>query len=289
MAVQGPVMPRRRIANELRRLREESGHTLEHVARELMISTSKLSRLENAQGSPKPRDVRDLIQFYGLAGSQLAAKLTRWVKASDEDGWWVDYSKTLPTGLDAHIAYETEASVARVYTIPVIPVLLQTRDYARAYYSTAEPWWTAGEIKQLVEVREHRKRALDEREDMDPLRLVAVTHEASIRQLVGSKSIMREQLDYLVERSTHSNIELRVFPFSTPSLFTSTGMYAYFEFPDELDDDIVNIETHAGFRYIESPETVAHYREYYEELYRHALDPEDTRSLLRKVRDESFG
>ncbi|MFZ0877169.1 MAG: helix-turn-helix transcriptional regulator [Pseudonocardiaceae bacterium] len=47
-------MPRKRLGNELKRLREESGRTLGEVAHALMISTSKLSRLENAQGSPRP-------------------------------------------------------------------------------------------------------------------------------------------------------------------------------------------------------------------------------------------
>ena len=38
--------------------------TLDEVAAETLISTSKLSRLENGQGVPQPRDIRDLINFY---------------------------------------------------------------------------------------------------------------------------------------------------------------------------------------------------------------------------------
>ena len=59
--VTGPLGPRRAIATNLKRLREESGQSLNDVATPLMISTSKLSRLENAQGKPNPRDIRDLI------------------------------------------------------------------------------------------------------------------------------------------------------------------------------------------------------------------------------------
>ena len=51
--VSGPLGPRRRIATTLKRLREESDQNLTDVARELLISTSKLSRLENAQGKPR--------------------------------------------------------------------------------------------------------------------------------------------------------------------------------------------------------------------------------------------
>ncbi|HEX3591557.1 MAG TPA: helix-turn-helix transcriptional regulator, partial [Pseudonocardiaceae bacterium] len=99
-AIQGPVLPRKRIAAELKRLREQSGLTLEQVAEELLISTSKLSRLENAQGSPQARDVRDLINFYKIDGTDLAAKLTRWVRASHRQGWWHDYSDAITGDLD---------------------------------------------------------------------------------------------------------------------------------------------------------------------------------------------
>ena len=80
----GPIVPRRRIAAELRRLREERGLTLDQVAGSVLISTSKLSRLENAQGSPQLRDVRDLIREYGLADTPLANELTPWTHGAPE-------------------------------------------------------------------------------------------------------------------------------------------------------------------------------------------------------------
>ena len=57
----GPLAPRRAIGDALRRLREDRGKSLGDVAGDLMMSTSKLSRLEKAQGTPLPRDMRDLI------------------------------------------------------------------------------------------------------------------------------------------------------------------------------------------------------------------------------------
>ncbi|MEU5266011.1 helix-turn-helix transcriptional regulator [Amycolatopsis sp. NPDC021455] len=286
---QGPIVPRRRIADTLKRLRDESGRTLEEVAAALLISTSKLSRLENAQGSPQARDVRDLIRFYGIEDTQLAERLTRWVRASGRKAWWTDFSQTTATpGLDAHLAYESEATVARIYTIPLLPALLQTPDYARAQYSSHEPWWSAAEVDQLVDLRERRKHALAERDGLEPLKLVAVTHECAVRQFVGSREIMRAQLDHLVERSTAPNIELRVFPLAHPPLFSMSCMYAYFEFEDELDRDIVHIETHAGFRHIETAETVGYYRGYHDDLVAASLEPDESRALIRRIQAEQF-
>lgn len=284
-AIQGPVLPRKRIAAELKRLREEAGLTLEQVAEELLISTSKLSRLENAQGSPQARDVRDLINFYRIDGTDLATKLTRWVRAAHRQGWWHDYSDAITGDLDTHIAYESEAAIARVYAIPVLPALLQTADYARAYYAHNEPWRTTSELDALVELRLRRQSSLGERPEQPPLKLIAVAYESGLHQLVGSPEIMRAQLDHLVERSTAPNVDLRILPFDGPMPFTSTCMYAYFEFNDSLDRDVVTVETHAGFRYIETTSRVAAYRRHYEQLVDTALPPDESRALIRTIQD----
>ncbi|TCO58729.1 helix-turn-helix domain-containing protein [Actinocrispum wychmicini] len=280
-------MPRKQLATELRRLREEAGATLEQVARELMISTSKLSRLENAQGRPQPRDVRDLIRYYGLENTTKAEQFMRWVRTAGTRAWWDDYADTIPGGLDTYLATEAEASVIRVYTLPILPVLLQTLDYTRAFLRRTEPWRSSSEIEQLLEVRSRRRQALQFRDDLPPLKLIAVTHESSIRQLVGGPEIMRDQLDYLVDRSAMPNIRLQVLPFARTPPFTSTCMYAYFEF-DDYDRDIVGIETHAGFRYFEAHDQVRRYRRYYDDLLATALSPSESLALVHSVRDEFF-
>ena len=66
--VTGPLGPRRSIATALKQLREDTGKNLNEVAGDLMISTSKLSRMENAQGRPLPRDIKDVITYYGIEG-----------------------------------------------------------------------------------------------------------------------------------------------------------------------------------------------------------------------------
>ena len=91
--ITGPIGPRRNIALTLKQLREESGRTLTDVAGELMISTSKLSRLENAQGQPQRRDIRDLIRHYGIEETPLADQLWQWVAAAERPGWWTDYDE----------------------------------------------------------------------------------------------------------------------------------------------------------------------------------------------------
>jgi transcriptional regulator with XRE-family HTH domain len=280
--VTGPLGPRRHIAANLKQLREESGKLLAEVAGDLLISTSKLSRLENAQGKPQQRDIRDLIRYYGIEGTTLAERLQRWATAAQRPGWWTDYGDQVAGGLDAHLAYEADATVERAYTIPFVPALLQTEDYARAIFRDV---WRCpeDELSQQLEVRRQRQQALHHREGLEPLKLVAVTHESALRQPVGSPQILRDQLDVLVERSEAPNVSLRILPFTVGPVVTMTCMYAYFEYADDLEPDVVHIETHAGFWSIENPNKVAEYRWAHEALVDASLDEEGSRALIRSI------
>ena len=289
--VTGLLGPRRNIAAALRHLREESGKNLSEVADDLMISTSKLSRLENAQGRPQPRDIRDLIRYYGIEDDPLGASLRRWVTSAQRQGWWTYFDDEVlgsvlgGFGLDAHISYEADAAVERIYTLPFLPALLQTDEYATAIFRDMEGR-SEDEIVQLLEVRAQRKRVLSSREGMEPLKLVAVTHESALRQAVGSPEIMNAQLDALIDRSKPSNVSLHVLPFSARPVFTMTCMYAYFEYQGVgMEQDVVHIETHAGYWSIEDPGQVAKYREAHDALVRSSLSEDDTRRLIKLVRD----
>jgi transcriptional regulator with XRE-family HTH domain len=291
--VTGPLGPRRNIAAALRQLREESRKNLSEVADDLLISTSKLSRLENAQGKPQLRDIRDLIRYYGIEGQPLGASLQRWVTAAQRPGWWNDLDDEVlgsvlgGFGLDAHISYEADATVERIYTLPFVPALLQTDEYATAIFRGMEGR-SEDEISQLLKVRAGRKRTLSRREGLDPLELVAVTHESALRQAVGSPEILRDQLDALVEGSKATNVSLHVLPFGAKPVFTMTCMYAYFEYEGAgMEQDVVHIETHAGYWSIEDPDKVAKYREAHDALVKASLSEDDSRELIRSIRDEA--
>jgi transcriptional regulator with XRE-family HTH domain len=279
--VTGPLGPRRGIGDAIRKLREDRGKSLTKVAGDLMMSSSKLSRLENAQGTPLPRDIRDLIGYYQIQGTPLAASLERWVRDAGRRGWWTE---EVIEGLDAHVVYEVDAAVERAYTLPFVPALLQTQDYARAVFRDMEGR-SPDQIHQLLEVRARRQEALLRREGTEPLRLIAVTHESTLHQLVGSPGIMREQLDQLAQRSAASNVSLHVLPFTAKPTFSMTCMYAYLEYGDAGVSDIVHVETHAGFFSVEAVEQVRRYRSAHDALVRASLTEEASRELIGKIRD----
>jgi transcriptional regulator with XRE-family HTH domain len=290
-SVPGPIKPLRAIAAVLKQLRKDSGESLKEVAEALLISRSKLSRLETAQGKPMLRDIRDLIRHYGIEGTPQARRLERWVKAAQEPAWWTEFDDELlePDGLTAYIAFEADAVVERAYTLPFVPALLQTREYAAAYFR-ALGRRSDSEIEQLVTVRERRKQELFARDGQPPLRLVAVMYESALRQVVGSVQIMRDQLGVLAEKPSAPHVHLHVLPFTAAPLFSMTCMYAHFEYDAEgLDQDAVKVESHAGFVTIEDPVRVASYRAAHDALVAAALTEEDSRAFIRSVREELYG
>lgn len=307
--VTGPIGPRRNIASTLKKLREDSEKNLSDVAGDLLISTSKLSRLENAQGKPQLRDIRDLIDYYGIEGTQQATQLRRWVAAAQRPGWWNEYDDDVVGGLDAHLAYEADATVARVYTLPFLPALLHTAEYARALienieprsadYARASPEDTEpssqdtdpsseDKVQELVDLRMQRQEVLSHRDGLDPLQLVAVVHESALRQAVGPPQILHDQLGALIARSAAPNVSLYVLPFSASPVFTMTCMYAYFEYrsDDNLEQDVVHIETLEGFWSIENPQRVADYRKWHDALVSASLTEDASRDLIHSIRDE---
>ena len=212
------------------------------------------------------------------------------MKAAEVPGWWTDFSDDVLQDrlrLDTLLAYEADAAIARIYTLPFVPALLQIDAYTEAVYRDMERR-PEDQIGELLDIRRGRKEALKQRgEGLDPLKLVAVTHECTLRQIVGSPAIMRDQLTELLVRSDDDNVSLHVFPFSAKPTFTMTCMWAYFEYqdPEDLEQDVVQFETPAGLWTIEDPGLVAGYRKAHDSLIDSSLNEEDSRRLIRDIRD----
>src|SRR6202047_1149691 len=128
---QSPTIRRRRLALELRRLRETAGLTCEQVAEHLECSASKISRVETGRVSVSPRDVRDMLDLYGVPAAQRES-LVQLARDSRQKGWWHAFSDTMQPQFATYVGLESAASEIRIYEVSLIPELLQTEDYARA-------------------------------------------------------------------------------------------------------------------------------------------------------------
>ncbi|WP_328872051.1 helix-turn-helix domain-containing protein [Streptomyces sp. NBC_00287] len=276
-----PTVRRRRLGQELRRLRELKGMTAEEVAERLLVSQSKISRLENGRRSISQRDVRDLCGVYEVEDVRIVDSLMQMAKDSRQQGWWHSFGD-IPYSV--YIGLETDAASLRVYDPQVVPGLLQTRTYAEALIAGALPETAAAEVEKRVQVRLRRQERIIAPDN--PLRLWSVLDEAALRRVVGNRSLMREQLEYLVEQSQLPHVTVQVIPFDMGAHPGLNGQYAILEFPDAADSSVVYIEGVTSDLYLEKANDVQKYAVMYEHLRAQALNVDQSRQFIADIAKE---
>jgi transcriptional regulator with XRE-family HTH domain len=276
-----PTVRRRRLGQELRRLRELKGMTAEEVAERLLVSQSKISRLENGRRSISQRDVRDLCGVYEVEDHRIVDSLMQMAKDSRQQGWWHSFGD-IPYSV--YIGLETDAASLRVYDPQVVPGLLQTKQYAEALIAGALPETAPTEIEKRVQVRMRRQERISTEEN--PLRLWTVLDEAALRRVVGNRSLMRDQLEQLVEQSLLPHVTVQVIPFDMGAHPGLNGQYAILEFPDAADSSVVYIEGVTSDLYLEKANDVQKYSVMYEHLRAQALNVEQSRQFIADIAKE---
>ncbi|MFF4588989.1 helix-turn-helix domain-containing protein [Streptomyces sp. NPDC000345] len=276
-----PTVRRRRLGQELRRLREEKGMTAEQVAERLLVSQSKISRLENGRRSISQRDVRDLCGVYEVEDQRMVESLMEMAKDSRQQGWWHAFGD-IPYSV--YIGLETDAESLRVYEPQTVTGLLQTRSYAEAIIRGSLPERPEAEVDKRVQVRLRRQERITTGDS--PLRLWVVLDEAALRRVVGSRLVMREQLEHLAEMSRLPHVTVQVLPFEVGAHPGLNGQYTILEFADASDSSVVYIEGVTSDLYLEKAYDVQQYSVMYEHLRAQALNVEHSRRVIDDLAKE---
>ncbi|MEU1401563.1 helix-turn-helix transcriptional regulator [Streptomyces sp. NPDC005728] len=273
-----PTVRRRRLGQELRRLRELKGMTAEEVAERLLVSQSKISRLENGRRSISQRDVRDLCGVYEVEDQRIVDSLMEMARDSRQQGWWHTFGD-IPYSV--YIGLETDAESLRVYEPQLVTGLLQTRAYAEALVQGALPETSTAEIEKRVQVRMRRQERITA--ENNPLRLWVVLDEAALKRVVGSRLVMREQLEHLIEMSQLPHVTVQVLPFEVGAHPGLNGQYAILEFTDAADSSVVYLEGVTSDLYLEKAQDVQKYAVMYEHLRAQSLNVEQSRQYISTV------
>jgi transcriptional regulator with XRE-family HTH domain len=277
---QGASVAGRRLAAELRRLREHAGLTGEEASQNLGWSGSKLSRIELHRIGVKQADLRELLDLYGVDETyrdELLALARESKQKSPPQKAAARFPQVAP-----YVSAEAEAESVWNWEPQVIPGLLQTPEYTRA---VRELWrcmfpGPPGETDRWAETRLLRQQVL---ERDPPLQLSVVIEESVLRRRFGDRTVMRQQLEHLVEASELPNVEVRIYPLNGEHPSLATGAFSYMQFPQVHDvplHDIVSVEHLEGTSDLEDEELTFMYRVAFENLRGWAHDPEQSRSLI---------
>jgi len=274
-ADRSPMLRRRELASQLRDLRKQSGRTVEDVARELLCSPPKISRIETGVRPASLRDVRDLCTIYGVDDS-LRDRLMTLAREAKQQGWWNKYDDI---AVDRLIGLEIEAAQISSYESYVIPWMFQTREYARAVIRGFLPRIADHVLDERVAARLTRQKIITRE---SPPRFWSMVDESALRRRVGSPHIMRDQLKRMIELAAIPNMMLQVVPFS---LGAHPGLYNTFTLLEFKPGQppVVYVENMAGGLYVERASDVDRYEEALMHLRTGALDPESSVSLIEQV------
>lgn len=252
-----PTVRRRRLAAELKRLREAHGMTADLAARQVGISKSSLSRIENALVSVLPPVVRALLELYGVGEDDIDA-LVQVARDARKRGWWQKYDDVLPSWFSVYVGLEAEAAEIKGFEPQLVPGLLQTSEYARAVIRAEHPDAPDAEVERRVELRLRRQ----DREQ--PPRLWYVLDEAVLHRPVGGRAVMRRQLDRILKIASLPGNTVQVLPFDLGEHASMGSAFSVLTFRESADPPVGYVETRAGSLYLEGQQV-----EDYAAVFRH--------------------
>ena len=283
-----PTVRRRRLAAELRGIRESKGKNGDTVAAALKWSASKISRYERARTGLRPREVERLLDYYQITG-QRRALLLGLAEDAAQKGWWEEFGDSLSDDYKQFVGLEHEATSMAIWHVDVVTGLLQTEAYARhiiSSYSRVEPI-APGMIGRLVRVRMKRQQVLDREE----LQLSVVLDESVLQRRIADDSVMYEQLQRLAEACDRPNLTLQILPLEAQHTVFGES-FVIFGFGADSDDetlqDVVSTEhLKSGFSVEGERETYLH-RIAFQMLADVSLDPAASKALILETAESHW-
>jgi transcriptional regulator with XRE-family HTH domain len=277
-----PTVRGRRLAAELRTLRERAQLTCEQVARRLGTSPATISRMENARVRIPDQTLHGLLDLYEVPQSEWDL-LLRLAKDAAQKGWWLAYGDVLPKWFEGYVALEAEASVIRNFQLALIPGLLQSPDYARALLERNPRPESPEEIERIVQVRMERQKLLRRNEAERLPRFEAVLDESALRRPVGGPAVLRAQVEYLVRLAQQDNVSVQVLPYSAGAHEGLDGAFSVLEFADPTTPKVVYLDTLTGGFHLEKTYEIGRYGVAFRKLQERALRPDESIRCMKGI------
>ena len=254
----------------LKAFRKRAGLTQEEFAPQVQYAVSTVASIEQGRRFP-PTDFVDraeriLDAFGALHGA--ARNLTRKPGLAN---WFRQWARL-----------EEDAISLYTYECRLVPGLLQTEAYARAVSFSVPPLPDEEELAQRITARLARQELLSTRRK-PPTAFSFIVEQAVLERHTGGDEITRELLDHLLEMiDRHWNIEFQLMPLRQPVHAGLDGPLQMLETPE--NQWFGYSEGQKNGRLIADRKEISVLQQRYAKMRSQALTPEDSVSLLRRMR-----
>lgn len=276
---------RRRLAVEMRKLREERGVTVEEVAGRIYLSKSKITRLENAQLRPELADIMTMLDIYE-ATPQQQERLLLLAREAAQRGWWDGYGMSMGPRQKIAADFESSAQTIRSYDQTAMPGVLQTREFLAALIELDQLQGVLEYVpERLVEAREHRQHELLR---PDGPSYETILDECVIHRLAVPPAVKAAQIRHLVTvAENEERITVRVLPHdaSLPGGTLPQCSFYLYTFADAGDPPTAVVDTVTADLVLTQRKEITRYTKMYDRLRDASLSPGESVAFLNQVAD----
>lgn len=253
----------------LAHFRALAGHTQAELARQVIVSESKLASIEQGRRPLALPLAQELDHI--LATKEALAVLVENLPDID----------VYPTWAAEFMDHEREAIALSWYENQVLPGVLQIEAYADAVFRSRVPALSEAEIQRHTAARVGRQAVLHRE---TPLCGSFIISEAVLRDRLGGDEVYRAQLRYLLECAELPGITIQVMPLGQTVHAGLSGPFILFETPQF--EHLAYAETQRGSLVIYEPDEVSILNRRYAMLRTQALNPRETKGLLERLLGE---
>lgn len=281
-----PFVRRRRLATELRTLREQHGMTADDLARRIYRSRMTVSKLENARCRPDVGDIVKIMKVLGITGGKFD-EIFKIACDAAERGWWDAYGDAMGARQRMYADIESGAATIRGYNQMSIPGLVQSPEFVQALIDL-----DLAEGSEIGYVPERTIQARLQRQQTffrpgGPTAEI-VLDEFVLKRLAVPAATMASQLRHTVDvvsRQPHFTIlvlplDARLSPGRLPP-----STYVMYTFPDPVDRPMVVAENANTDLVHTVPGEVAKYERLHDRLRQATLPALESLSLLADTAD----
>lgn len=247
--------------------RERAGLTQEAFAPLVEYSPETVASIEQGRRLPQPRFVEraeDALEADGVLRA-AARQVVRRPGLAALFRQWADL--------------EEQAVTLNTYECRTVPGLLQTEAYARTLFRSMVPPLSDEQIEAQLIARQDRQRLL---RDSPNTTFSFILEEGVFLRRTGGTDVTRELIDYVLQHAELRNVELQIMPLVREDHAGLGGPMQLLETPD--NHWFGYAEGQRSGQLISDRKEVSVLQRRYARMRTQALTPEDSVSLLKRVR-----